>query len=76
MIKIMLKNPVIISYDQTEQLADKLGLFLKIQGVLDEQFVEKLGGTERWYKGVNDAGNTVLIPIENVAYFEEIPDVG
>jgi len=71
MIKVMLKEPVTSGYDQNKQLVDKLGLFLLVQGTPDNQFTQKLEGM-RWFKGVNNSGNSILIPMENIAYIEEV----
>jgi len=71
MIKVMLKEPVTSGYDQNKQLVDKLGLFLLVQGILDNQFTQKLEGMI-WFKGVNNSGNSILIPMENIAYIEEV----
>jgi hypothetical protein len=77
MIKVMLKEPVTSGYDQQKQLVDKMGNFLLVQGTLDNQFAEKLLSV-KWFKGINNSGNSVLIPLDNIAYIEEVSaaDVG
>ena len=74
MIKVMLKKPVTSGYDQSKQLVDKLGLFLLVRGSIDDKFFHELKGEGvRWWKGMNASGNPILIPIDNIAYIEEVP---
>lgn len=71
MIKVMLKKPVTSGYDQQKQLVDKLGNFLMVQGTLDNQFAQRLDGM-KWFKGVSESGKSILIPMDNIAYIEEV----
>lgn len=73
MIKVMLKKPVTSGYDQNKQLVERLGLFLLVQGSIDDQFIQKLGGEEvRWWRGTTQNGNHIVISIKNIAYLEEV----
>jgi hypothetical protein len=75
MIKVMLKKPVTSGYDQDKNLVDKMGNFLLVQGEIDDQFVQRISGEGlevKWWRGKNNVGKSVLIPIENIAYLEEV----
>ena len=73
MVKVMLKKPVTSGYDQNKQLVDKLGLFLLVQGSIDDQFIQKLGeDNSKWWRAVTQDGNRIVIALNNIAYLEEV----
>jgi len=79
MIKIMLKEPICSGLQSTpgggqpSMLVDKMANYLLVEGYIDEKYIKGLLEVVEagWLECREPSGNSVLVPINNIAYLQE-----
>lgn len=77
MIKIAFKEPVTSGFmKETNEYFERGWNWIRVQGNIDEALIARIGRAmpTDWLSFTEPGGNTVLIPLNNVAYFQEQSD--